>query len=242
MNSLYRKCNGCGNTYPVTSEFFTKNSSVKSGFYSLCKQCKADRDLQYRIQNKDKKRVTDKAYREKNKETVSERQKAYYYENHEAEKLKRKNYYYANKEKMIEQHKEYVSQNINVVRKYKKKWRKNNPEKLAIIAHNRRSQKKSLEYSLTPEQWKHCLEFFNYRDAYTGLPMSTISQDHIVPLAKGGTYTSDNIVPCEINVNCSKQDSDMESWFRKQPYFSEHRLKRIYEWIRKNKLSIAIGG
>ena len=104
-------------------------------------------------------------------------------------------------------------------------------KKVAVIVERRRADKFNTENSLTPEQWKQCLEFFNYKDAYTGLPMETISQDHVIPLSKNGAYTRENIIPCELSVNCSKQDSDMEEWFRKQSYFSEERLNKIYKWI-----------
>lgn len=226
-----KTCNRCKIAYPATTEFFTKNSSNKSGLYSLCKKCKSKQNLQYRTENKDKKAKTDKAYYKANKEKMRNYHAKHYKENKERISLRSRKHYEENKEQIKKKTKAYARNNPEKTRKWKKKWRDNNKEQLSVKRHIKRANKAKTEHSLTLEQWEQCLDFFNYKDAYTGLSMETPSQDHIIPMSKGGPYTRDNIVPCEININCSKQDSDMEEWYRKQDYFSEKRLNRIYEWI-----------
>lgn len=227
----YKICTRCNKELPATTEFFTVNNSNPSGLYSLCKQCKGERDFEYRQKNKDKKAKTDKAYREANEEKIKQYQKVHYKKNFKKIQKKSMAYYRENKEQIKKQTKTYAMNNPQKTRKWKKKWRDSNPEKIAVIVQRRIADKRGVENALTPEQWKQCLEFFNYRDAYTGLGMETISQDHVIPLNKSGPYTRDNIVPCDKCVNSSKQDSDMEEWFKKQDYFSEERLAKIYEWI-----------
>ena len=78
----------------------------------------------------------------------------------------------------------------------------------------------------------NALSFFGYRCAYTGEPlMQGYHLDHIVALSKGGTNYIWNIVPSNPFPNLSKGANDMEAWYRRQPYFSEERLLRIYNWI-----------
>lgn len=235
-------CSKCKKELPANLEFFYKHIGGKHGLSSMCKQCERLKCKKYRQNNQDKilvyresikehKKELDKAYYKANKEKITEYKKEYRKKNIKKLQKKSKRYYEKNKEKIMAKNRIYEAKNIEKVRKWKKNWRDNNPEKIAVIVERRRADKFNTENSLTPEQWKQCLEFFNYKDAYTGLPMETISQDHVIPLSKNGAYTRENIIPCELSVNCSKQDSDMEEWFRKQSYFSEERLNKIYKWI-----------
>lgn len=227
----FKICGKCNKELPATKEYFSTNKRNPSGLYSLCKECKSKQDKKYREKNKDKKAKTDRIYYEENKEKIAEYKKEYHKIHFKKIQKKSKQYYKENKEQIIAKNKIYESKNMDKVRNWKKNWVKNNPEKVAISVQKRIADKRNVKNALTPEQWKQCLEFFNYKDAYTGLDMKIISQDHVIPLNKNGPYTRENIVPCEINVNCSKQDSDMEEWYRKQDYFSEERLAKIYNWI-----------
>lgn len=238
----FRICSRCQKEFPATLDFFTQNKYGQHGLASICKECEKLKKKKYRKENQDKiksyresikehKRKLDKAYYEANKEKIREYHAKHYRKNFKKIQKKNKQYYEENKEQIIARNKIYETNNIDKVRKWKKKWRDTNPEKVALISQKRRADKLNTKNSLTLEQWEQCLEFFNYKDAYTGLPMNVISQDHIIPISKGGPYIRENIVPCEININCSKQDSDMEEWFRKQTFFSEERLFKIYKWI-----------
>ena len=56
--SLNRKCKQCGEEYPLTKEFFYKNSKSKDGFLLLCKPCYKIKDKTYRYNNKQRLRET----------------------------------------------------------------------------------------------------------------------------------------------------------------------------------------
>ena len=158
-----------------------------------------------------------KEWRERNLDRIRETKKKYGLKNKDAIKLKRDEYRLNNKE----------SQKIR-----QKKYSQSPKGKLTYMLGcvRRRTREKDLIATLTKQQFEECLKYFDYKDAYTGLPMEVISQDHVIPLSKGGGYVRQNIVPCEININQSKNDSDMEEWYRKQLFFSEERLKKIYKW------------
>lgn len=51
----------------------------------------------------------------------------------------------------------------------------------------------------------------------------------------GSTNYIWNIIPCNSYANTSKHNADMEEWYRQQPYFSEERLQKIYEWVNLQK-------
>lgn len=201
-----------------------------------------------------------KHYREVNKESIAQYNKDYmpkyyqenieilkksriiYYENHKDDFSKRRKIRYKlNKMSEKEYMKKYRTETKYNIRYYKanrnyclglsKEWSRNNPYKTAYYRQERRSLMRNLEVSLTVEQWEFSLEYFDNRDAYTGLPMIVLSQDHIIPVSKGGGYTVNNIIPCDKHINSSKNNKEMEDWFREQPFFSEERLNKIYNYI-----------
>jgi 5-methylcytosine-specific restriction endonuclease McrA len=101
----------------------------------------------------------------------------------------------------------------------------------------RRSRISELEYNFTENDWTKALVYFNYSCAYCGAVVTTgAHQDHVVPLANGGTYTPDNIVPACKSCNCSKGAKELEDWYKTKPFFNEHKLQRIIDFITKNKI------
>ena len=54
--------------------------------------------------------------------------------------------------------------------------------------------------------------------------------DHIIPINKNGKHEIWNCVPMTKSYNSSKQDKDLLEWYKEQPFFSEERLQKIYEW------------
>jgi hypothetical protein len=129
-------------------------------------------------------------------------------------------------------------------REWKRSYCKTEMAKLnsLIASQTRIAREKKVISTFTKSEWVECLEFFNYKDAYTGLPMEKVTQDHVSPVSKGGAYVKQNIVPCEANINSSKNNSDMEVWYKLQPFYSEERLKRIYKWmgIKNNTQQLSI--
>lgn len=100
------------------------------------------------------------------------------------------------------------------------------------IRHERIKQTKD---TLTAADWEECLKFFGYKDAYTGLPMKHISQDHIIPITSFGDTIRNNIVPCEKATNSSKCDNNMIVWYKQQIFFDKNRLNKILEWMGEYK-------
>lgn len=90
---------------------------------------------------------------------------------------------------------------------------------------------KKLRKELSAKDWEECLQFFNYKDAYTGMELHQITQDHVVPVEHNGDYIRENIVPCNKETNSSKHCHNMMEWYKKQPFFDKNRLNKIIEWM-----------
>ena len=99
-------------------------------------------------------------------------------------------------------------------------WRKANPEKARAssaasrAAHpethridqaRRRARKKGLPATLTVEEWDAIKAAYQHRCAYCGKKHQRLTQDHVIPLSRGGGTVMDNIVPACQSCNSKKQ-------------------------------------
>ena len=73
-----------------------------------------------------------------------------------------------------------------------------------VIDARHEALKRALPATLTIDQWKAILQSYGNRCAYCGQKFKRLTQDHVVPLIKGGGTTSDNIVPACQSCNSSK--------------------------------------
>jgi len=209
-------CGCCKQIFPESEFGIRSNGNVNPS----CKACKQEYNKKYYEDNREHLIICVKEYAEKNKEKKAQDNRKWKIKNRE----KIRAY-------MHEYSQQYYKQNKEKVDARNIKYYYENKEKFALYVATRKGRSKKVIVSLSPGDWQDCLEYFDYKDAYTGLPMKTISQDHVIPLFEGGNYNRQNIIPCENSINKSKGTSDMETWYRKQSYFSEERLKKIYKWM-----------
>ena len=69
----------------------------------------------------------------------------------------------------------------------------------------RRARKRLLPATLTRDQWRAIKAAYRNRCAYCGERSRRLTQDHVIPVSKGGGYTPDNIVPACRSCNARKQ-------------------------------------
>lgn len=238
-------CTKCGKEFPATSEYFRRNSKCKDGLGSQCKQCQKEYNKKYNIENKEKKNAHNREYRANNKEFVKERwyanaekykerQRQYAIENAEKLKEKSKQFRDKHKEELKLKSKKYYEEHKQERIEYYKGYCERNPEKARIWAlhkaKRRQARKRNLPATLTEQDWLDALEYFDNSCAYCGCDNERLFQEHVIPLSKDGYYTRSNIIPGCRKCNNNKTNYDMETWYRRQPFFSELRLKKIYKY------------
>lgn len=244
-------CSKCKKEKPNTNEYFAFRNKSKGILKSSCKTC----DKEYRKNNKERIRESKKVYAERNKVRLKEYFKEYYknnrckimkstkeYQENNKEKVREYKKEYRNRDKtknmMKEYLKEYKKNNKDKLNEYFKEYQKNNKDKMIFYSSQRRALRAGNGGSYTQEQRTEMLEYFNYKCAYTGKCIeNNLHVDHITPVTKGGSNYIYNLVPATPSANMSKGNKDMEEWYREQPYFSEDRLNKIYEYMEymKNK-------
>ena len=197
---VFKRCTKCGEIKLATTEYFSKKKGYRFGLYSQCKVCEQKYSKQWRQDNKE----YSKQWCQDNKEYLKEYDKQWYQDN---------------KERKQEYIKEYNKTPQGQI--------------TAFNAHQRRRSKEAaLGNGITVEQWQECMQFFNWKCAYSGKPLKegNRSLDHVTPLNLGGENEIWNVVPMHRNYNSSKQDKEMEEWYKEQEFYSEERLQKIYEW------------
>ena len=241
--NITKKCMCCGKELPATLEYFGKDGKGKYGVRGKCKICAGQKQYGYtkgikrtEEEKQEYEKMQRKIYYENNKEKFLLRQRKRYEENREEVLLISKKYYEDNREYVLERERKRYEDNKEILKKRVNTYRKTDNGRVVAKnhSHKRRSYKKQ-GVGINKKQWIDCLEFFNNCCAYSGEKCEELHMEHIIPLSKGGEHSFYNIVPCKGEYNLSKSNKNMEEWYRKQTYFSEERLNRIYEYMRTMK-------
>ena len=178
----------------------------------------------YVEKNIEKVREADKHYRENNKEKIRIRDKK------RRERPEVREFYRLNRLRP-----EVKEQN----KAYKKSERGRQANKRH--KHKRRQLERNSIVTLSLTQWNDCKKHFNEKCAYCGEKDKDLTQEHFVPVIKGGEYTFKNIIPACGSCNSSKCDKDFFVWYPKQGFYSERQMKKILKYldIQENQQQIA---
>lgn len=215
-----KTCKKCGETFPLTEQYFQKRKDSKDGFRNECKACRKSYLAKYKQKNSEKIREMDKKYNQINRD-------------------KRIEYKRTNRDRLRECDKLYKKKNRELIREQERRYRKRHPEivrlRNKIKLQRYKAKVKRLPRDFTKDDWINCLEYFNNECAYCGVSGKNLEQDHFVPVNKGGGYTKDNIVPACKSCNGSKQDNDFEAWYSQQPFCDDFRKRKLLEYLNSRK-------
>jgi hypothetical protein len=243
-----KRCTKCREYKPLTE--YIKSKANKDGLYIYCNDCRiAKKKLEYQ-KNKDKYNERSAKYFYDNHEQAKEQQKKYREQNKDSINARAKNYREANKERIAEWQRGYRERNRETLKIYDT-IRQSNPERKAkhniscqryhatekgnltaqLSRERYRNRQAGASSTLTRTQWNACKDMFDNTCAYCGKSLKNLTQDHFIPLSKGGGYDANNIIPCCKSCNSSKQDKDFLEWYHKQPYYSEKRKYKINKYL-----------
>lgn len=155
-----------------------------------------------RLANPEKVRAYMRDYYARNREACKERSRRYYKKDCEKWKARVRKYRKNNHEKCLECERKWKKAHPDAW----KRWSKANPGAAANIRNRRRARKANAPVNdFTVKQWNELKESFGHRCAYCNkyCPRE-LTQDHVVPISKGGSHTLSNIVPACRWCNTSK--------------------------------------
>lgn len=202
----YRVCTNCKIEKDI-HEFYRRGNG---GFYGECKKCH---------------NAKSKLYHNDNRENILEKKREYYQENREYHLSYFKKYNIKNSKKNVER---------------ARMWVKNNPERareLAVMGVNRRRAKmKKLKSDFTRMDWIKCKDYFRDENgkiecAYCNKKMTNATQEHFIPIHKGGDHTAENILPICLSCNSKKSASDFYEWYPLMPFYKKENIERIHNYF-----------
>lgn len=220
-----------------TIDEFNKNKNSKDGFKTYCRECASKQN---------------KRYRQKHREKINRKKKIEYWESkkyseertlREEEEGTRKCNTCEVEKPIIEFYKRGNGGFYSICKKCHIKttvaYAENNPERTrkGRIAreHRRRARKEELINDFTSDDWRHCIEYFKGDNgkqcSYCGNYTDELTQDHFIPLSKGGHYTKGNIIPICFSCNTQKHNTDFYDWYNTKEFYSIERLEKIEAYI-----------
>jgi 5-methylcytosine-specific restriction endonuclease McrA len=237
-NMKRKYCSMCKKRLPI--DRFSKHKTSKDGIRSYCKACAKSYKDKWDKENASHRAEYKLKYNTQHREEAKAYSKQYRIDHHEECLQKNRERKRRNKDKIkVVQKKyaaEYYEKNKDYVKSKVKAYQENNREKTKVYKmKNRLFRREAMlksELKFTPVDWLNCLNSFNNECAYCG-SIGNLTQEHVVPIIKGGTHDPCNIVPACNSCNTSKNSKDLEEWYHKQIFFTQERLNKIKAYISK---------
>ena len=148
------------------------------------------------IANAERARATKAAWYAENREASIVRNKANREANLERYEAQRAKYRAANRQREIQRAQEWYAANPDRARDRRRQYKRKNPA-IFVEANRRRRARKSgaVLGILDAAQWAAILDYFGHACAYCNATGVKLTQDHVVPLARGGEHTASNVIP-----------------------------------------------
>ena len=160
----------------------------------------------------EKAKIRKARYRAEKKEILAAKQLERYYSGHEKELAKRQKYRDENREEVRRKHRLYCQawrkQKGEELRAYMREYMKLPEQRLKAKEQKGKRRAREKGTSTGRVSFKQIVKEFNGQCGICKLPLdindSTYHFDHIIPLAKGGSHTQDNIQIAHGSCNQSK--------------------------------------
>jgi len=205
MSVPIKVCKNCQQEFPATPEYFNRDASRKDGFHPSCKTCRhAYRAKHYRetpeLRHKARKRAND-----------------WFRDNPERVRKRRKAQYWANPQAAIDRARHWREENPEHYRATQKTCKqrhyRQNREAYRVYVTNRRARLKGALGEHTANDIRLLYEKQEGQCHWCGVSLTDgYHVDHVIPISRGGSNDSSNLVlTCE-HCNCSKNDRLPSEW------------------------------
>ncbi|BAU99984.1 Uncharacterized protein AUMI_114420 [Aurantimicrobium minutum] len=165
-----------------------------------------------------------KQYRAENKELLASKDRKYREENAQKINQVRKKYREEHRQELVEKVRLWAQNNVERANTNKRVWVQNNPEKASAAGKQwrdlnplkRREMKNRRRARLRSNGVYEISQQF-LEDLYSSSCVACgksedITADHIIPIARGGLHSEENLQPLCGACNSSKRDKTMDEW------------------------------
>jgi 5-methylcytosine-specific restriction endonuclease McrA len=193
VSPLEKICLKCGQPKPITAFVRPGRSCVTM----RCDACIKDQDREYQRSYYQKHRnrliAATASWTAKNRERSNAHKRA---------SARRNPRPYDQKERAWTQ--AWADQHPEQTREYARNWARRNPEVLRFHAARRRARKRGAEGDHTLLEWQALCAEYGHRCLACGCSGMLLTQDHVVPLSRGGSDYISNIQPLCRSCNLRK--------------------------------------
>jgi 5-methylcytosine-specific restriction endonuclease McrA len=165
-----------------------------------------------------------------NRETASEWRRQYYRSNRAALLQQQRQYWERTKERQCARRRQYYQENQERERAVMRSWYDANRERVTELVRQRKARiragRRAALRPLTADQRRRRFAMWRDRCAYCDAD-GRLTVDHVLALSVGGLDEADNVAPACGSCNCSKNNSPVGEWYRRQPFFTEARWRKI---------------
>jgi 5-methylcytosine-specific restriction endonuclease McrA len=180
-----KTCTKCG--VEKCLEEFRKVTRLAFGRDCYCKECRRQIARDWTAANIEKERARNAKYKAANAEQVRERSRLHM-------RAKR-------------------AVDPEAEREYTRRYREQNPDRAVVWDQRKRAKRKAAPgVGINKDEWKAIKDKYKNHCVYCMKPFKRLTMDHVVPLAKGGEHSPDNIVPACKPCNNSKHARDLYTW------------------------------
>lgn len=194
-----KQCTDCKEFLPATTDYFAKQSKVKSGLRGQCKECRSTQRKAHRAENREVYRAYEQAGKEKHREASRKHHATH------REEYRRAGREYAKAH--AEERSAYLKAHPEQRKVTLQKYAKNHPDEYRVRKHRRRASISrnggSHSQSDIRKQYANQKGKCYYCKANVG---TTYHVDHVIPLAKGGSNGPENLVIACPTCNMRKRD------------------------------------
>jgi hypothetical protein len=192
----------------------------------------------YRL-NIEYRRKQDRLYYARNAEKCRQYKRQKRLENPTENRERCRRYYEANRDRMRECCRRYREVNPEKHREYCRQWRKVNLDKERQASRRRSAWKRAARrralHPVTQQQIDARFALWSNRCAFCGVDAGhernrryeRLTVEHVLALTKGGLDEASNTIPACSTCNTSKKASPVEAWYRRQPWFTDQRWRKI---------------
>jgi hypothetical protein len=198
-----------------------------------------EKSRRYYWANWKKSREANRRWREANLDRKRAKYRLRYQANPEKMREKTRRWAKANPEKRREAARAWAAANPEKRRELNRRFRETNREKVRsrqrrCYALRRASRRRSLA-PVTCTAINARFELWRGQCAYCGVDAAhsrnaghkRLTEDHALALVNGGLDEASNILPACLKCNSGKRSTLIEEWYRRQPFFTESRWRKI---------------